>query len=108
MNTAQNNTRNISIFLAVTGLATVAIILGVLNLQAQRNQELVPTAPVQTVEYLLITPQDIGISGDLVPTIDYDETTRRLNTYAADGWRVRESGMFGLPVVLLERDVPPR
>lgn len=74
------------------------------GLQGQRVTEPTPP-PVVTMEYLLIPPADIGIPLDILKTVHYEETTWRLNELAAEGWRVRDFGMFELPAVLLEREV---
>lgn len=96
------------LLIALLGVVVALIVVGGVRAQLAREQEppLVPTAP-RHVEYLMISPHEIGLDLNIARTIDYAATTARINAYAAAGWRVREFGMFDYPAVLLERDVVP-
>jgi hypothetical protein len=96
--------------LLVALLGVVAVIILVGGSGAQMARETDPsfaTPPARQVEYLMISPHEIGLDLNIARTIDYAATTALMNAYAADGWRVREFGMFDYPAVLLERDVLP-
>lgn len=92
------------IWLAMIAFIGVAVAFGVARVQAQREAAAEPA--ITTVEYRVVPVTEIGIDpNDILARVDYDMSTRSLNRYAADGWRVHSVGMLGRPAVLLERDV---
>lgn len=76
-----------------------------IGVEAQRQNVSNPV-PAVTTEYLVVAPEEIGVDlNDILQRVDYELTTERLNALAADGWRVKEFGMFNRPAVVLEREL---
>ncbi len=105
MSTYKNHPRTTWLVFGITVIAALAIGFSVARLDAQRRAGPGLRARNQTVEYLLIPSSDVGLTMDLVPVINHEETTRLLNRYAAQGWRVHQAAPFDLPAILLERDI---